>query len=202
MISNLITLLVSILIPASTPRHQPEIAIESYKDTTTSETLIMAAEGVYRKWGSNSPNHKVVIVDFTKPLEKERLFVIDIKSHQIIKSSRVCHGVGSGRTSIPEKFSNNEGSKMSSKGVFRTAETYYGSWGYSMRVDGLEPGVNSNARRRLIIFHNADKQSAFWSWGCFSMPGKDYKEVIDLIKGGNLVFAFSTKEELENYIHP
>ena len=71
-----------------------------------------------------------------------------------------------------------------------TAESYYGSFGYSMRVDGLEPG-NNNIRKRAIVFHSSEVQSTAWSWGCFSMPGKDCKEVIDLTKKGSLIYAFS-----------
>ena len=195
MILKLIPLIVSSLITTKPPCHQHLASADTYSDS-----IVRAAEGVHKKWGSDSSHTRVIVVDFTRPLEQERLFVVDIKSHKIIKSARVCHGVGSGRVSIPQKFSNDEGSKMSCKGVMRTAETYYGAWGYSMKVDGLEHGINSNARARAIIFHNADHQSAFWSWGCFSMPGKDYKEVINLTKGGSLIFAFSTKAELGYYI--
>jgi hypothetical protein len=167
---------------------------------TYTDSIVSTAVGVYKKYGIDSLHTKVVVIDFRRPLDSDRLFVVDIKSNKIIKSSRVCHGIGSGSGNIPERFSNKEGSKMSSKGVFRTGETYYGTWGYSLKVDGLEIGINSNARSRAIIFHNADKQRAFWSWGCFSMPKKDFKEVIDLVKNGNIVFAFSDKKELLQYI--
>jgi len=170
------------------------------KPLSYEESIIKASDGIYKKWGSDNRNLKVIIIDFTIPLGKERLFVVDLKSHTIVKSSRVCHGVGSSRTSIPEKFSNEKNSKMSSKGIMKTAETYYGMWGYSMKVDGLEPGVNSNARDRAIVFHNSDLQKAFWSWGCFSMPGGDYKDVIDMTKNGTLIFVFSNKEELSKYL--
>jgi hypothetical protein len=72
----------------------------------------------------------------------------------------------------------------------KTAETYKGSFGYSMKVDGLEKR-NSNVRKRAIIFHNSEVQSTPWSWGCFSMPERDCKEVIELTKKGSLIYAFS-----------
>ena len=162
--------------------------------------LIKVAEGVHKKWGSDKDHRKVILVDFSKPLEEERLYIVDLDTRTIVKKTRVCHGIGSGEGSIPTKFSDTHGSKMSSKGVMRTSKTYYGSWGYSMVVDGLEKGVNGNARGRAIIFHNSDKQRAFWSWGCFSIPGEDSKKVIDMTKGGCLIYSFSTKEELLKYL--
>jgi hypothetical protein len=98
------------------------------KDTTKncSETIIDLANSVQKKWGSKKST--VIIVDFSKPMEVERLYVIDLDSQKIVKSSKVCHGIGSGQTSIPTKFSNTPNSKMSSKGVMRTGESYNGEW--------------------------------------------------------------------------
>lgn len=162
--------------------------------------LIKVAEGVHKKWGSDKKHRKVILVDFSRPLEEKRLFVVDLDKRTIVKKTRVCHGIGSGEGSTPTKFSDTYDSKMSSKGVMRTAETYNGQWGYSMKVDGLEKGINGNARGRAIIFHNSDKQRAFWSWGCFSIPGNDSKEVIDMTKGGCLIYVFSNKSELNKYL--
>ena len=47
------------------------------------------------------------------------------------------------------------GSRQSSLGLFRTADTYVGQNGYSLRLDGLEPGFNSQARARAIVMHGA-----------------------------------------------
>jgi hypothetical protein len=155
-------------------------------------SIIEIAKDIHKKWGSDSKHRKVIVVDFSKQMEEKRLFIVDIDSNKIVKSTKVCHGVGSGACSIPNKFSNKNNSKMSTLGVMRTAETYYGSWGYSMRVDGLQRS-NSNVRKRAIIFHNSDVQKTPWSWGCFSIPGTDIKSVIDLTKGGCLIYAFTSK---------
>jgi hypothetical protein len=101
---------------------------------------------------------------------------------------------GSGRTSIPTAFSNVNDSKKSSLGFMKTAETYKGSFGYSMRVDGLEKR-NNRVRDRSIVFHNSEVQRTPWSWGCFSIPKEDYKEVIDLTKNGSLIYSFSNANE-------
>jgi len=159
--------------------------IQKYKDS-----IIALAKLGYSKYYKDLSTKRVIIVDFTRPMETERLFVVDLDSNKIIKSAKVCHGKGSGMLSIPTQFSNQIDSKKSSLGYMRTSETYNGSYGYSMRVDGLEKR-NSNVRKRAIIFHNSEVQSTPWSWGCFSMSEKDCKEVIDLTKKGSLIYAFS-----------
>lgn len=159
--------------------------------------IVNIANKVYSKWKSYARKKTVIIVDFSKPMEQNRLFIINIDSAKIIISSKVSHGIGSGETSIPNKFSNNKGSKMSSKGVMLTAETYYGYWGYSMRVDGLQNNINSNARIRQIVFHDNTKLSTAWSWGCFSVPKNVYKNLIDLTKEGSLIFVFSVQKDVD-----
>jgi hypothetical protein len=168
------------------------------KDTVRSynDNIIDLANSVQKKCGSKKST--VIIVDFSKPMEVERLYVVDLDSQKIIKSSKVCHGIGSGQTSIPSKFSNTPNSKMSSKGVMRTAESYDGQWGYAMRVDGLQD-INSKVRSRSIVFHNAQVQHTPYSWGCFSMPKDDYKKVIDLTKGGSLIFVYSNNNDIKSF---
>lgn len=160
-------------------------------------TIISIAQKVYSSWGERASQRNVIVVDFSKPMEKERLYVVSLDSSKVILRSRVCHGVGSGKSSVPTRFSNTEGSKMSSKGVMLTGETFYSSYGYSMAVDGLQKGINSQARRRQIIFHSSDEQKTFWSWGCFSTPGEFNKKIIDLTKNGSLIFSYSNPSDLE-----
>lgn len=159
--------------------------VQKYKDS-----IIALAKLGYAKYHKDLSTRRVIIVDFSRPMEQERLFVVDLDSNRIIKSTKVCHGKGSGMTSVPLVFSNTIDSKQSSLGFMKTAETYKGSFGYSMKVDGLEK-VNNNTRKRSIIFHNSEVQLTPWSWGCFSIPEKDCKEVIDLTKNGSLIYAFS-----------
>jgi hypothetical protein len=158
--------------------------------------IVQIANKVYLKWKTNALKKTVIIVDFSKPMEQNRLFVVDIKTGKIVLKSKVCHGVGSGNTSIPSKFSNNEGSKMSSKGVMVTAETYFGYFGYSMCIDGLQKNKNSNARKRLIVFHDSAKLSTKWSWGCFSTPSEVNNKLIKLTNKGSLIFAFAEQKDI------
>lgn len=158
---------------------------------TYDQKIIDKAVQIHTKW--KSKKNTVIIVDFSKPMEENRLFVVDVTKKQILIRTKTCHGIGSGKTSKPTKFSNEEGSLASSLGVMKTGNTYYGSYGYSMLIDGLE-STNSNVRSRKIIFHSSKKQKTSWSWGCFSMPEEDYKKVIDSTKGGSLIYSSDGKD--------
>ena len=75
----------------------------------------------------------VTIIDFSKPITDERLYVVDIKKGSIILKCRVAHGIGSG-SNYAVKFSDVEESKMSSLGAFISTNTYYGKFGYSLKL--------------------------------------------------------------------
>lgn len=110
----------------------------------------------------------------------------------------VTHGLGSGKA-MSTHFSNEIGSKQSSLGLFRTAETYVGRHGYSLRLDGLEEGVNDRARDRAIVIHGADYATATTarqfgrlgrSWGCPAVDPAVHRRLIDSVRGGTAVFAY------------
>ena len=44
---------------------------------------------------------------------------------------------------------------QTSLGLFVTDDTYVGKNGYSLRLDGLDRGVNDRARERAIVMHGA-----------------------------------------------
>ena len=88
--------------------------------------------------------------------------------------------------------------KMSSLGFYKTAETYKGKHGYSLKLDGLEHGINHRARRRYIVMHGAKYVSAAnvgRSWGCPAVPMKLTKPIIDLIKKGSCLFIYADDKD-------
>lgn len=104
---------------------------------------------------------------------------------------------------MAERFSNESGSKMSSLGYFITEETYQGKHGYTMRLRGLEKGINDLAKDRLIVIHGADYVSEEFiarhgrlgrSWGCPTLPLETSAAIIDLIKNGTCLFVFREDE--------
>lgn len=138
----------------------------------------------------------ITIVDFSKPSTEERFFVIDLENKKVDYSTYVTHGKNTGLVTAV-KFSNTMNSYQSSLGFYLTINPYEGSNGYSLRLKGLEPGINSNALDRNIVVHGADyatedfiKKYGFLgrSLGCPAIPNTISKEVIDLIKGGTVLY--------------
>ncbi len=124
------------------------------------------------------------------------MFVIDLKKEKLLFNTLVAHGKNSG-VQYAEVFSNKNRSLMSSPGFYSTAETYFGKHGYSLKLDGLEEGINDHARERLIVIHGADYVSDDFikmygrigrSWGCPALPIKHTEEVINLIKEGSCLY--------------
>lgn len=140
----------------------------------------------------------LTIIDYSLPSTKERLFVIDLKNKRLLKKSLVAHGTGTGAL-YARNFSNKPQSHQSSLGFFITCNTYYGKHGYSLRISGIEKGINDNARKRAIVFHAADYVSTNFikkhgrlgrSFGCPALPVNKNEEIINIIKGESCVFIF------------
>jgi len=150
------------------------------------------------------PNKKIItIIDFSKPSVKERFFVIDLENKRILFKSLVAHGKNSGENNA-KSFSNESKSLKSCLGFLLTSETYIGKHGYSLRLDGLEPGINDNARSRAIVIHGADYVSNDFanqhgrlgrSWGCPALPINSSKIIIDKISNGSCVFIYGNDPE-------
>lgn len=141
---------------------------------------------------------RLAVIDYSRPSTQTRLWVFDLKRKSLLFAEHVAHGRGSG-DNMAQSFSNREGSHQSSLGLFRTAETYQGGNGYSMRMDGLEPGVNDAARDRMIVMHGAPyvdplaalKQGRLGrSFGCPAVRPQVARELIDTLKQGQLLFAY------------
>lgn len=128
----------------------------------------------------------LTIVDFSKPFFSTRLWIYDTELDRVVLQSRVSHAFRTGLWS-GVSFSNEIGSKKSSIGPYCTAEPYKGRFGYSMRLDGLDP-KNNNARVRAVVMH--PDPGVFFSDGCFMLPPEADRKAIDLIKGGSLLCAY------------
>lgn len=140
----------------------------------------------------------LTIIDYSQPSTKKRLWVIDMAKAKVKFNELVAHGQGSGGN-VPTKFSDTTNSHQSSLGVFVTKQPYIGHNGLSLRLQGLEPGVNDHALQRSVVIHGADYVSESIaasygrigrSWGCPAVPRKEAKSTIDAIQGGSMVFAY------------
>ncbi|PAU65718.1 hypothetical protein BZL41_05970 [Pseudomonas sp. PIC25] len=144
------------------------------------------------------PAQRLAIIDFSLPSTERRLWIFDLASQTLLLRDLVAHGQKSG-DNFATRFSNDTGSHQSSLGLFRTSESYIGKHGYSLRMDGLEPGVNDRARERAIVIHPADYVNPAWiarqgrigrSQGCPAVRPEVAKMVIDSLKGGQYIFSY------------
>jgi hypothetical protein len=148
-------------------------------------------------------NPLLTVIDFNLPSSKKRMYVLDLAKQKVLFVSYVSHGRNSGEN-YATSFSNRNGSHQSSLGFYRTAGTYEGSNGYSLLLDGLEKGINDQARPRAIVIHGADYCSEEVirfsgrlgrSFGCPALPKELTKPIIDTIKGGSLLFIYADQPD-------
>lgn len=174
-----------------------KLGIDKYLDQ---DIFRMATAGYFN---IQPENEKLIIVDYSKNSYSSRFFVIDMKQEKILYKCLVSHGKNSGFIK-PTKFSNVSGSKKSSLGFFKTAETYTGKHGLSLKLDGLENGINDNARSRAIVIHTADYVSLNFiksngylgrSWGCPALPKDNGLKIIDEIKDGACLFIYANEKD-------
>ena len=145
----------------------------------------------------------LIIIDYTKPSNEERFYVLDLNKKKLVYSTRVAHSKNSG-LEIPLEFSDNPNSYQSSLGFFVTLGEYNGAYGYSLRLKGLEENINANAEDRAIVIHGGDivedeyiKKFGFAgrSLGCPVLPNSLTREIIDFIKHGRVLFIYGNDEE-------
>ncbi|MFV8258741.1 murein L,D-transpeptidase catalytic domain family protein [Bdellovibrio bacteriovorus] len=138
----------------------------------------------------------IAVIDFSKPSSERRLYIMNMQTGGVTKHF-VAHGKGSG-VNVAAKFSNIDGSKMSSLGLYLGGNTYYGGHGESLNLYGLEAS-NSNAAERDIVVHAASYVSEDYvksqgrlgrSWGCPAVAPGIIKRMLNNFKDGGLVYAY------------
>jgi hypothetical protein len=180
-------------------------ALTAFAAPTTAETidpnvlrLARQATTCATQLGVVKSPSTLTVIDYSRPSTKPRLWVLDLVTGKVLFEELVAHGQGSGGN-LATKFSDKLDSHQSSLGLFLTQETYTGKHGYSLRLQGLEDGVNSRARERAIVVHGAKYVSAASvsalgrlgrSWGCPALGPNVAARVIDTIKGGSLIFSY------------
>jgi hypothetical protein len=138
------------------------------------------------------------ICDFSQSSRRKRLFVIDMAQQKLLINTYVTHGRKSG-SEYARNFSNSPDSHMSSLGFYVTRNTYYGSHGLALKIDGLEKGFNDNASGRNIVVHGSEYVGPDYlrynrisgrSFGCPAVPAEQTSKVINTIKNGSCLFIY------------
>ncbi|MES2748574.1 MAG: murein L,D-transpeptidase catalytic domain family protein [Bacteroidota bacterium] len=168
-------------------------------DMPTMECFVKGLKGFNRLKEMGKVNKEfLTIVDYSLPSTVKRLWIIDTKQNKIILNSLVAHGKNSGEN-FATSFSNKSESNKSSLGFFITGETYIGKHGLSLKLDGLENGINDMARTRAIVMHAADYVSEAFakvhhrlglSHGCPALPPSLNNKIIATIKGKSCLFIY------------
>lgn len=141
------------------------------------------------------------VIDYELHSSEKRMWVIDLGTGALLFHEHTTHGSGSDRNhdGNADRMSNVNGSNSSNVGLLRTAETYHGRHGESLRLDGLEDGFNDNARSRAIVMHSAGYADDSFrerhgkmgrSQGCPALDPDVAGDIIQTIKGGTLVFGY------------
>jgi hypothetical protein len=140
----------------------------------------------------------ITIADFSQSSNAKRLYVIDLRCQEILFQTYVAHGQNSGGE-FATSFSNKSGCHKSSLGCFVTLDPYQGENGLSLRIEGMDRGINDRAFDRAVVIHGADYVSEKFihdnnrlgrSYGCPAIPVELTSSIINTIKGGSCIFIY------------
>jgi hypothetical protein len=184
------------------PAHDLNLKLNhlSRKAPELKKRVLKLALTAYQKARARGAVKKPVltVIDYSLPSWKQRMWVFDMRKEKLLYNTYVAHGKNSG-LDTPNHFSNQFSSKQTSLGTYVTKDTYIGSKGYSLNLQGLEKGFNDNAYHRRVVIHGAwyvepefikRAGRAGRSWGCPSIAKTLAKPVINTIKGGSVLFAY------------
>ena len=138
------------------------------------------------------------ICDFSQSSGQKRLYIIDIEKNELVTHTYVAHGRNSG-IEYAKNFSNTPRSNQSSLGFYITGETYIGGHGFSLRLNGIEGGINDKALARRIVLHGSayvgEKYMQYRklmgrSFGCPAVPKEESRDIINTIKNGSCLFIY------------
>lgn len=171
------------------------------------ESFNLALDGFnYLKEKGVVKKNILTIVDFSLSSNAKRLWVIDLDKNRVLFQTLVAHGRNTGEE-FAQTFSNQAESFKSSVGFFATAEIYNGKHGMSLKLDGLQKGLNDKARERTVVMHGADYVSESFikqnkrlgrSQGCPAVPVEMNQKIISVIKDKSCLFIYhpTAKQEI------
>jgi len=158
-----------------------------------------AVNGWKKLAGRNKVQSNIItICDFSQSANAKRMYIIDLEEKKLLFNSLVAHGRNTGEE-FAQSFSNEPSSYKSSLGFYITQDVYQGKHGFSLKLEGIEKGINHNALGRAIVMHGADYVSENFiaengrlgrSLGCPSVPVELAAPIIETIKDGSCLFIY------------
>jgi hypothetical protein len=193
------------VIPTATKLMAFDTYVESFYDCLDNKELeyglfTKGLKGYYalKNSGKLDNTNYLTLIDFTQASNKQRCFIINMKSKTIEFQTIIAHGKNTGQL-MAKKFSNASESRMSSLGFYTTGVIYNGKYDYSLKLHGLEYS-NNNAFKRGVVIHSADYATKRFlhkngnvlgrSFGCPTLPHNNYKVIVDKIKNGSCLFIY------------
>jgi hypothetical protein len=153
--------------------------------------------------GKLSNTDYFTICDFSQSSRNKRLYIIDLAQMRVLKNTYVAHGRNSGGE-FAQTFSNRPESHKSSLGFYVTGETYMGQHGLSLKMQGVERGINDRALARRIVIHGSSYIGENYlssnpfsgrSYGCPAIPAAERDEIINTIKNGTCLFIYHPSKQ-------
>lgn len=144
-------------------------------------------------------NQRLTIIDYSLPTTEKRLWIVDLSDGSLIMNDWVAHGSGSGGL-VPSVFSNIPESYQSSLGLIKPLFRYQSPKnGESLRLEGLEPGINDKVFQRAIVVHRSNyigPGKTGRSQGCQAVRNEAIDPLMDNLDGG-LMYAFHETESIK-----
>jgi len=205
-ITALIALAFALPLQAGTKKSDPLVkSLLRQAPGLRAEVLRLALEATHRAAdrGLVKRQDLLTVIDYSLPSSQPRLFVFDLAARKLLFRELVAHGKNSGDNHATF-FSNSPGSLATSLGLFVTADPYVGSNGYSLRLKGLEEGINDMAWDRAIVMHGAAYVSRTAvralgrigrSWGCPAVRKEVARKIFNSLRGGSAIFAYYPEKD-------
>lgn len=184
-----------------TADEEAELLYKSFSANNSSMPSLISFKNAikgYTQLADKIEKELLTVVDFSLASTEKRMWVMDMATNKVLFHTYVAHGRNTGGN-MATKFSNKTNSFQSSLGFYVTGETYFGKNGYSLFIDGMEKGINDNARSRYVVIHGADYASTDFikntgrlgrSLGCPAIPREVTEDIIDTIKGKSVLFIY------------
>ncbi|KJH78602.1 murein L,D-transpeptidase catalytic domain family protein [Pseudomonas gregormendelii] len=191
-------LLTSLSVPAAYADSLAAALVKAAPDANAAVINLAVRASQCTQAQGSAPAQRLAVIDYSLPSTEQRLWVFDLKKRKLLFRELVAHGRNSGEN-MAVNFSNQNESFATSLGLYRTQASYVGQNGYSLRMQGLEPGFNDNAFDRAIVIHGAPYVSPVLarangrigrSLGCPAVRPAVARPLIDSMKNGQLLFSY------------